>query len=133
MIWFWKKKEKDTWVTKEELFHILHPDPCTSANQIADRKYRLLSDEEFFDLCGCMTRQYIKESYDCDNFAHDLLSRFSGTGYFVAVVQGFIEPGNKHRWNLYVNKKREVIHIEPQTLKRIYPAKYLVRDWIYTI
>ena len=133
--WLNRIFKKPVMVSKAEVYQIIHPF-CSDITQLADREWKLLSDKEFMEITldsGVRDRMYRNEVYDCDNFAHSLVEAFNGKGYLVGIIQGFLVPGEKHRWVFYVNDKKKVVHIEPQTYEQLYPDKRLRSDFVYTI
>jgi len=135
MWWPWKRKKyEDVYLTSTEILHILKPWGITSI-ELADRKWRLLPDSKFKEVAiesGVREREYQKDIYDCDNFAHSLVEAFNGLGYLFGICSGRIVSG-PHRWNFYINEKKQIRFIEPQTYKRYSDKDIISIMFFYTI
>ena len=132
---FGRKNKQNDYIDRGDVLDILS-DFCTDTNQLADRRWKLIPDKTFFDICDLSNvkrRLYIAEVYDCDNIAHELLNSFNGMGFMVGIIQGYSEPGKKHRWIFYINSNKKLVHIEPATYKVIHPPKICTSDFVYTI
>ena len=111
-----------------ELYSILTAEFPSAALHLADRDYRTTSKTELerfvkHDLTDI--RQYITEYYDCDDFSYALMGAISNPEWgalpFAIVWTEMYKTADKkiltgrHAVNCFVDKKRQVWIIEPQS------------------
>jgi hypothetical protein len=136
MFWFWKKKtDSKPTITKEEVMVLLKPWGVSSI-ELSDRTWSLISDTQFNRIAyesGVRDKMYVPEKYDCDNFAHSFLAAFNtGEGWLGGICQGRLKDmKGAHRWVFYINDKKQLRFVEPQTYKRIEDVVSIF--WFYTI
>ena len=110
------------------IFDVLHN--CKVRDmQITDGNYRLISRVDmikFLKTSIADMRKYVKEIYDCDDFAATLFgqARYMLAGFAVGIVH-VDTPTGKHALNFFITRSRssytigdlQFYYIEPQTSK----------------
>lgn len=63
-------------------------------------------------------RKYVPEKYDCDNYSFSLMGLFTNlmSGYAIGIVWADT-PGGAHALNFFIDEKKVMWYIEPQTNK----------------
>ena len=110
-----------TIITNKEIESIIP----TGLKIILDSEYIAPNDEQVIKIVGDFVKKrgafnYKENSHDCDNAAFEMLIPFSGLGFAfgVAILDG-------HSANLYINDKKKMKYIEPQTGELFITSKRL--------
>ncbi len=87
---------------------------------ISDGLFKLVSTqslEAFLASDTINNRPYIAEKHDCDDYSYELMGHVSdwNSDNTFGIVWGLNGDGNAHAWNFYIDEKRVVKFVEPQT------------------
>jgi hypothetical protein len=101
---------------------------------ITDESYTLKSKEDielFLEKDDTDKMDYVSILFDCDDFAIRLLGSFKVPGWsntcLGILIIGYENEEDYHALNVFVDLKKDVYIIEPQT-DVIYPAKKYLKD-----
>lgn len=129
----WWSKKKPVKKIKSSEIRILILAQCKAVKvnglHLLDREYILPSEAQVGDVVFHSKvdhKKYVKEIYDCDNFAVDLLSAFSGKGFCFGLA--FIKSPSLgyHAVSFYVDDQKKLQWIEPQTDRKLTDDGYEV-------
>ena len=111
-MWPWSKKLPVVTMTRAEVLDLL---PTAEYYELLKESYILPSDQEVLDVLGRDNSTYDHDINDCNDYAYRAKGLVAGRGWPFAVVwiRGTVNP--KHSINLYVNRDKKVVLLEPQT------------------
>jgi len=102
------KKEKDLILSRFEILDLLPP---AQYYQVLDRSYILPSNDQVLSTLGKDWSSYLAEYNDCDDYAFRAKGKVAGRGWPFAVTW----INSSHYINMFINRQKEVIFIEPQS------------------
>jgi len=104
--------------------------PYCSNIYLSDNVYGLTSVEQakiFSNETRVMAKKWVEEQHDCDEFSFALM------GYWNDGLKQFafgIAWSDKHAFNIFINEKKEIYIVEPQTNKFI-PLEEAMKNSLY--